>query len=307
MDFLSRVIKRIKRDFFKWRYLLVARKVLNTKPLQKGNLPFLLLSMVQKSDVVSYLVAVKSFALNANPQKVVVVCDPSMEPNDREILRKHIPHIDLRDASEFADSRVPRGGTWERLLAISTYVEDHYVVQLDSDTVTVRAIPEIIDAIKNSTGFVLGESANQKILTFAEANKLSQRFAGPNNHIQDQAELKMVELPDSFARKYVRGCSGFTGFPPTLTMRHKLIEYSMEMERLVGERWKKWGTEQVTSNYLVANSCDVKILPFPKYATPDKEKHETVFLHFIGYTRFVNKKYEKISKKIINLFDSVVN
>lgn len=260
--------------------------------------------MVQKSDVISYLVAAKSFALQANPQKIVIVCDSSIDESDRAVLRKHIPHVELRDASEFVDSRVPRGGTWERLLAISKYVVDSYVIQLDSDTVTIKAVPEIGFSIKNATAFVLGEESAQQLLSFEGAHDHAKQFAGSRNHIQDQSELKMVELPNTIDRLYVRGCSGFTGFPPTRTMHEKLIEYSTEMEKLIGNRWIKWGTEQVTSNFLVANSNGVQILPFPKYASPDKATSETVFFHFIGYTRFVNSQYEKMSKKIIELLKS---
>ena len=69
----------------------------------------------------------------------------------------------------------------------------------------------------------------------------------------------------------------------------------------LGADWKRWGTEQVTSNYLVANAAGTTVLPFPKYGTPDCARAETAFLHFIGSMRFVNSKYETTSRDAIRL------
>ena len=89
-------------------------------------------------------------------------------------------------------------------------------------------------------------------------------------------------------------------------MRAKLLAFSAQMQALVGERWKTWGTEQVTSNYLVANAHGVKILPYAKYTTPNFSTGETAFLHFIGYTRFVNTQYERASQKVIQTLRSTL-
>ena len=309
MSLFSRLRKRACRDFFKWRYLEAASKILGTKPLTQGSMPFLLLSMVQKRDVISYLVAVKSFALHANPHRVVVVCDPSIDDEDRAIFRRHVPHIELRQASEFADSRVPRGGTWERLQAIALYVRDTYVIQLDSDTTTIQPIPEVLDAIRNGTGFVLGEKPQQQSQPIVDTSEFARLHLAPYDHIQAIAELRMVELGAAADSCYVRGCSGFTGFPQTSTMLDKLIAYSTNMQHLIGARWTEWGTEQVTSNYLVANANGTKVLSFPDYCTPDQVTDRTAFLHFIGYTRFVSSYYEKTSASIIRLLgvDSQTN
>ena len=48
----------------------------------------------------------------------------------------------------------------------------------------------------------------------------------------------------------------------------------------LGSRWTEWGTEQVTSNYVVANSPEAMVLPYPKYACFDlnMDPAESVFL-----------------------------
>lgn len=305
MELLSVAIPRLKREYIKWRYYQAARRIHATRPLAPGNLPFILLSMVQKRDVVPYLVAAKSFAHYANPHRVVVICDPSIDQADRTAFRKHIPHIELRDASEFTDSRIPRGGTWERLLAIANYVSEGYVVQLDSDTVTIKPIPEVVESAIAGTAFVLGGEPHEKLLTLTQTHELASANKPSWGKIQELAELKMIELDRPPDEKYVRGCSGFTGFPRSTAMLEKLFAYSVEMRTLVGDRWAEWGTEQVTSNYLVANAQGVSILPFQKYGTPNYATAEMAFFHFIGYTRYVNEKYETTSRHAIETLRSV--
>lgn len=305
MDLLSIVLPKLKREYIKWRYYQAARRIHRTRPLGQGTLPFILLSMVQKRDVVPYLVAVKSFAQHANPHRVVVICDPSIDQNDRKTFHKHVPHIELRDASEFTDARIPRGGTWERLLAIANYASDNYVVQLDSDTVTIRPIPEVVDSIVNGTAFVLGGEPNERLMTLAQTFQLAKAIKVSWGKIQELAELKMIELDRPRDEKYVRGCSGFTGFPRSAAMEEKLFTYSAEMRNLIGDRWVEWGTEQVTSNYLVANSKGVVILPDKKYGTPNYATGDMAFFHFIGYTHYADTKYEITSRQVINALHTV--
>jgi hypothetical protein len=297
---VSPIKQRLRRDYFRWRHTRVVRGVLQTPALPAGNLPFILLSMVQKKDVLSYLVALKSFAVFANPQRIVVVCDPSIDLNDRALLTQHVPHIELRAADEFVHPEIPRGGTWERLLAICSYAEENYVVQLDADTVTVGAPGAVLNAIENRTGFVLGEEARQSLLSLAQATANAKADHEGQSHIQGFAEACMAEVGLPASRLYVRGCSGFTGFPQSSGMLEQLLQFSIFMSNRIGRaRWSSWGTEQITSNYLVANAAGTRVLPFPAYATPDAMDEGTVFIHFIGSIRFSNDKYEKTSRTAI--------
>jgi len=304
MSLVSRVIQRLKRDYFRSQYQKTIRDVLNTAPLQHGALPFMLLSMVHQRDVHSYLVAVKSFAHFLNPDRIVVVCDPTIDNDDRALLRRHVPHIELHDAREFTHPDIPRGGCWERLFAISEFTRETYVVQLDADTLTVQAIPEVLAGIREGTGFVLGEMPDQPVLSLDAARENALPWLGPDAHVQAIAEVEMINvgLPDRAC--YIRGCAGFTGFPRSTGMRDMMIDYSRRMKAKLGDDWSRWGTEQVTSNYLVSNAQGTKPLPFPKYGTPDSATGETAFFHFIGSLRFINSKYEKTSRQAIHLISS---
>jgi hypothetical protein len=304
MSLVKTVVQRIKRDYFRWQYKKVAQQVLATKPLARGELPFMLLSMVHQRDVQSYLVAVKSFACFANPARIVVVCDPSIDDQDRAVLRHHVPHAELRRAEEFTHPSMPRGGTWERLFAIAGFVRDNYVVQLDADTLTVQPIPEVLEAIRSGKGFVLGEMPDTPLRSLPATRENALPWMRPGAHIQGIAETEMVNagLPED--ARYVRGCSGFTGFPRSGEMQDTMIDFSRRMTDKLRDDWRRWGTEQVTSNYLVANAHGTAALPFPKYGTPDCATTETAFFHFIGSMRFVNSKYEATSRQAIRLISS---
>ena len=305
MSLVNRVIQRLKRDYFRAQYQKAAQEILATRPLERGDLPFTLLSMVHQRDVHSYLVAVKSFTHFLNPRGLVVVCDPSITPDDRALLQHHLPHAELRDAHEFTHPDIPRGGTWERLYAISEYVRDSYVIQLDADTLTVQPIPEVRDAILAGAGFVIGEMPDTPIRSLAATRENALPWMRPGAHIQGIAETEMVNVGLPADARYIRGCSGFTGFPRSDTMRTAMTDFSRRMTEKLGADWTRWGTEQVTSNYLVSNAAGTRPLPFPKYGTPDCATADTAFFHFIGSMRFINSKYEATSRQAIRLLDGV--
>lgn len=301
---VTRFFRRIRANFFRSRYLVQARQVVDTQPAVKGDMDFILLSMVHQRDVYSYLVAAKSFMRFNNPKRVVVVCDPSIQEADRVILLQHIPHAELRHADEFTHANIPRGGTWERLFAISGYAAESYVVQLDADTLTLQPNAEVKQAIVSRRGFVLGEMSDQKLLSLTETSAIGREGLLKSKHIQIASEAVIAELWFEEQARYVRGCAGFTGFPPDPSMREKLIRFSTVMGEHFGVRWKEWGTEQVASNFLVANCPATTVLPFPKYGTPDVERSDTAFLHFIGPMRFINSRYQKLTAQALACFSS---
>jgi hypothetical protein len=259
--------------------------------------------MVQRRDVVSYLVAVKSFTHFLNPQRIVVVCDPSIDHDDRALLRLHLPHVELRNAHEFTHPDIPRGGTWERLFAIASYVKDSYVIQLDADTLTIHPVPEVLEKICTGKGFVLGELPDTPSRLLQAVREYALPWLEPGAHVQAICETEMVNLGLPADARYIRGCSGFTGFPASDWMQPAMLDFSRRMGARLGRDWGRWGTEQVTSNYLASNMPGTAALPFPKYGTPDCATAETAFLHFIGPLRFVNNKYKSTSRRAIQLID----
>lgn len=287
----ARLAARAHRYYRITSYRVAAAKILKTVPLQHGTVPVCVLSMVQQRDVRAYLVAIKSFAQFICREPIVVVCDPSMTQQDRQVLRTHIPHVELRDAAEFLHAGIPVGGTWERLHAISHYAQTCYVVQLEADTITLRHPSVVNECIVQGTAFVIGEEQQQAVMSLAATPTRSHHQHPNHRHVQCVFEAKMAMSTLPAASYYVRGCSGFTGFPQSSTMQAGLLVFAKALFDAIGERWSDWGTEQVASNYLVANLTGLSILSYPDYGVPIAMAIEPTFVHFIGSQRYGTTQY----------------
>lgn len=262
--------------------------------------PFTVLSMVQHRDVLAYLLALKSLGRFLMPDKVVLVADPTLNARDREVLRRHVPGIIIREVTEFRRPNIPVGGCWERLCAISEYVADAYVVQLDADTVTIQDIPEVASAIRNRASFILGTEDDQDFVSCgvaAEWAKWAMAELG-FDHVQVLAEAALDRLELDGVARYVRGCAGFSGFAPGSFDTARVANISQRMGGLLGDSWSAWGTEQFTSNLIVSNTPNSRVLPHPKYCMPTVRKDETAFLHFIGYERYLTGLYARLAGDI---------
>jgi hypothetical protein len=296
MNLIPRIINRIRTDIIKALYRRSIHQILQTPPLKPGNLPFIALSMVHQRDVLSYLVAIKSFAMHTHPARVVIVCDPTIGDQEKAIFKTHIPHAELREATDFQDPRIPKGGAWERLSAITQYSPEAYVVQLDADTVTTAAIPEIVAAITRQQGFVIRDNPDQGIEPLAQTAQRARHW--PSVHVQAIAEQVMVDAGVK-GRFYIRGCSGFTGFASDKMLGEEFFDFAVKMHKKIGDVWTTWSSEQVTSNYLVANQTNTIPLPPNKYASAKHMTSEAAFIHFIGSERYKNRSYEKTSLAVI--------
>jgi len=260
------------------------------------------LSQLQHKDVLMYLLALKSFARRIAPRAVYVVDDGSLTASDAALLSEHIPCLVLLASSAFHSEACPVGGTWERLLAIATLVKDHYVIQLDSDTLTLGPIAEVRDCIAGHAPFVIGTWDNQKIESMQERSATARkRVDGLNGHVQVVAEANFDKLDDFASLRYVRGCSGFAGFARRSVAREFIEDISKQMSSAIGKKWSEWGSEQVMSNVVIANVANSVVLPHPKYADCQKMRPEvTEFIHFIGSCRFDGGTYARLGADLIS-------
>jgi hypothetical protein len=291
--------RRLKEEYFRYKFNATARKILSTAPVARGQEPFAFLSMVQSRDVTAYLVALKSACLHANPSAVYVVCDPSITSEDRAILTTHVPHIQLLDARQFTHPQIPVGGCWERLHAICQLSRDQYLVQLDADTLTTSAMPEVLAAIRGNEAFLLAENAETKLKQVHMVAAAARVTKVNPNHIQTLSESSMDSIGLPANSVYARGCAAFCGFPPDGDRLSQMLNFSSGMRSHLGDAWNRWGSEQVTSNFLVANSKGVRLLPYPKYGAPETGTKGMEFFHFIGYLRFINDDYRRFSDSVI--------
>jgi hypothetical protein len=259
--------------------------------------------MLCHGEVVMYLLAVQSFCRElGRVPRVVILNDGSLTEPDCATLRAHIPSVRIVRIAEVPSSDCPKGSCWERLLLISDLVQVSYVVQLDSDTLTLNSIPEISECIDANRSFTLmGDRSYPEIESMTSACLRSKGNLSPM--VQAVCERSFDQLAESASLKYVRGNAGFTGFAKGSIDRAAIVRFSELMRRIAKETWDEWGSEQVTSNLLIANSANALTLEFPKYlsywAHPDVSYEDASFIHFIGPHRFSNGFYLKSARKVI--------
>jgi hypothetical protein len=279
------------------------RSLLDTPPIRSSDPSLTLVSMVCHGEVLMYLLAAKSFCrqLGRNPQ-VVILNDGSLTKSDYANIHAHIPEARIIHISEVAPANTPKGSCWERLLLISDLVKDTFVLQLDSDTLTSNAIPEVQQCIEANRSFtLLGDRSFPEVESMTSACLRSKTNLHPM--VQAVCERSFDQLPESASLRYVRGNAGFNGFAKGSIDREKVEWFSELMRRLAKDQWNEWGSEQLTSNLLIANSDDAVPLPSPKYlshwAHPDVPYEDAAFIHFIGPYRFANGLYLRKAKNVI--------
>jgi len=289
---------RIRRT----RFALQCGGIRETPPVRlRSDSDLALLSQLQHKDVLMYLLAVKSFTRFVPTGAAFVVDDGSLTATDRELVTEHVPGVKFIALAEHRSPACPRGCCWERLLSIAELVKRHYVIQLDSDTLAVAEIPEVAAHAAANRSFVIGTWDNQGLETMQERVATARtRAHGAGAHVQVVAEANFDKLRDYASMKYVRGCAGFSGFAKGAFKREFVDDISRQMFNAIGSRWTEWGSEQVMSNIVVANSPNAAVLPHPKYADCRKmQPHRTAFIHFIGDCRFHGGHYAAHGREVI--------
>jgi len=293
--------KKIDRAWFNFRCSVI----FNTPPVKcDPNSHLLIVSQLHHPDMTMYMLAMKSFARFVRPRGFVIV-DDGLLPEDRRILSEHFDPIRFVPSKEVQLGVCPSGGCWERLLTLSQENSDHYVIQLDADTLTLNEPVEVLQCLAQNRSFTLGTSSGREITSSSEASQFAHQSKG--NHVQLRAERALASFPGHEQRRYVRGCAGFTGFAKDQLLPEEIQEFSTQMEKLLGrEKWCEWGSEQVTSNYMAANAQDSLVLPVERYPfwRPDLNIAKAVFLHFVGNFRFMGGMYVRHALRVIRQISS---
>ena len=285
------------------RHLRRAQAVLATPPLRASDDGVVIFSMIGARVLLPYLVAAKSFARALGRGRVVVMDDGTLSAADRAVLAKQLGGPAILSLGAVDTGPAPRGGTWERLLAIIDARATDYVIQLDSDTLTLGDVAEVRAAIDANRSFSLrGEAASELMDVDAFAALLPPR---PEPlHIQHAAERAMggLRLPAAGQPRYFRGCSGFAGFARSGAGRGLALAFSAAMQAKLGAaRWAEWGTEQVTSNFVIANEPDPLLLPYGRFRNfwRDGVPGDVALMHFLGTNRYAGDAYLRLTDRAI--------
>lgn len=299
---------QLKDTLNRYRFSRACKQVFASPPvLADTDQPVAVLTQLQHKDVILFLIAIKTFAKQVPLSKVFIINDGSLTNEDLTTLLQHIPIAEVYDAKQFSEPLCPTGGCWERLLAIAKFVDQYFIIQLDSDTLTLSALDEITELIKTNTGFVIGTWDNQTIEAMSVSSERVQKNVNPtlDAHVQMVAEAHFSKLEGCENLRYARGCAGFSGFPKQSFNKQFIIDFSIKMENEIGAKWREWGSEQVMSNVVVANLDKAVVLPHPKYTDCNKMKlPDTCFIHFIGDCRFKSSTYAKLAQHKIKQLTS---
>lgn len=280
---------RLRRGIFSQR----VQGLLHSAPIELGDATApVVLSQLQHKDVLMYLAAVKSFAHQVPPSTVNVLNDGSLTPEDYALLKRHVPGVQFHALEDYREPGLPTGGTWERLTAIAHLSQTRYVIQLDADTLTRGPIDEVATAVQANCAFTIGTRNGQEIEIAREQAGWTRANDAAATHVQIQAEIQFDRLREAATLKYTRGCSGFAGFQAGPDKLELMLNLSSQIQKLIGDKWHEWGSEQVMSNLVVANQPNAQVLPHPDYTDCGKMQLDTTrFVHFIGSCRFLGGRY----------------
>lgn len=294
-----RIKDRIRRAHFR----RASRDVITLPPIVlDASSPAVVFSQLPHKDIFMFLTALRSLTRYVPINGVHLLSDGSVRAEDKMLLKEQIPNVSFYELDDFRSPACPTGGTWERLLGIAELVRDHYVVQLDSDTLAIAAIDEVRNAVYDDTAFALGTWDHQEFETMQGRAAEAKRLIDGEGmyHIQLLAEANLDKLSGYEGLQYVRGCSGFAGFSRRSFNKERVEAFSQEMSAVLGAKWNAWGSEQFMSNVILANISGAIVLPHPKYCACNRVRAETAFIHFIGGCRFNDGIYARHARRIVD-------
>lgn len=299
---------RLRTRLANRRHDAACRPVLATAPIVPADDGLLIFSMMGTAVLLPYLVAVKSLWTHLRRGRVVILSDGTLTQEDRATLARHCGSPEIIDIADVDTAGFPVGGTWERLLTILDRRSDAYVIQLDSDTVTLGPPQAVTEAIATNRSFTLLGGAEWEIgaRTCAAFTPPATVPLSAENHIQTRMERVLARIGDAERLRYIRGCSGFTGFARGDAGRTLAAHFAAEMERLLGrDAMHEWGTEQVTSSFVIANDPDPLLLPYRHYGNYWGEPWDgdCQFMHFVGAHRHDGSAYRDATRAALALMD----
>lgn len=291
------LIHALRRRAHRARFESACRQVRTTKPLQyRRSDAVTVLSMVGHETLDMYLLAVKSFMVHFSEASLEVLSDGSLTADDRAVLAHHLPGLTISESRDIDTLRCPGYSSWKRLFRIVELSRHAYVVQLDSDTITLGPMVEVHAHAQANRGFMVGESHWSQPTEVSLMRAMASRWTadGP----QALMEAVLTDL-DFFAPgdTYLHGCAGFCGYPKGSLDGHAIEALSLRIEAHLGHAgWHTWGSEQAMTNCLISKTPQSTVLPWPKYRNfmfpPTNEGIDSAtFVHFIGTHRFADATY----------------
>lgn len=298
------ILNRLKHKWNKSRFEKTAAQVRATAPVSyRYDDSVKVVSMVGHSSVDMYLLAAKSFMANLGYGSIEAINDGSLTDADLALIKHHIPHITFFNAADVNTYDSPDYISWKRLYRAQALAENAYVIQLDSDTITLSPAIYVNHCVKHNIGFVIGSDKWSVGVDVEYMRDLCAQWQP--THVQPLAEQSFHKVPffdGSFP--YLRGCAGFAGYPKQFATVDEIRTLSLALEEHVGPEWRRWGSEQTTTLSLISKTPNAVMLPWPTYQnynfpTVNEDCAGATVVHFIGSNRFSDNTYTRLAKKVI--------
>jgi hypothetical protein len=289
---------RLRRNINYFRFHRQIGRLLDTPPLEQRPGPVTIVSMVAGYDVRLYILAVKALYRRLGRGKIAAVVASDVSASAKRLIVEHLGPVEFVDRDSVDVGKCQPGGTWERLMHCVDRSATEYVIQIDADVLCTGPIPEVLESVEKNRAFTLADGIPKKPL----GAWVDDAIARKNDNIVFEFEKRAPGFPDAARWLYLRGSSGFAGFAKGAIDRKFVEEFYAGALRLLGDRWKEWGTEQIASNFAIANSPDSIPLPKPKYLTWERHPipEEISLLHFLGYCRFDNGVFAQFANREID-------
>jgi hypothetical protein len=289
---------RWRRKLKTWNFNRQIASIMDAPPLHVVDSGWSIVSMIASRDVPMYLLCIKAFYAHLGGGRVIGVIDRDMPQSVRDTLRRHVDGIELVVLEDINTGACQRGGTWERLVLLLERSEHQYIIQMDSDVLAVGPnLSEVRDCISRNVAFTMADGG--RIMGMREVARRAQATA--DNHICKVAERYFDQYPDCDQLRYIAGSSGLAGFARGGFSRTRIEDFHRIMSDLLPSRWREWGSEQVASNFAVANSLGSVALPYPEYGSfwPNFDSGNCKCFHFIGSYRFHGGYFAKRGRAVI--------
>ena len=300
MDTLAdRALRKLRELHFN----RTSRAVLATPAVRAAEDGVVIFSMIGTRVLLPYLVAAKSLHAQLGRGRFAILDDGTLTDADKRLLDLHLDKPELRSIAAVDLGQCPRGGCWERLLTLLELRRDNYVIQLDSDTVTLGRVDEMAQAIDQRRDFTLRGEAGSAWLPVANfGGDFADLPASAHVQMKIESLLPQVAAAGGGLTHYVRGCAGFAGFAPGGPGRELADAFSRAAAAQLGpEVWAQWGSEQVMSNLYIANEGEPVLLPYNRYLNFWNEPvvSEAAFVHFVGTFRFHRGAYAAAARRAL--------
>ena len=300
MDTLAdRALRKLRELHFN----RTARAVLAAPPVRAADDGVVIFSMIGTRVLLPYLVAAKSLHARLGRGRFAILDDGTLTASDKAVLDFQLDRPEFHAFAAVDVGDCPRGGCWERLLTLLELRRDNYVIQLDSDTVTLGPVDEIALAIGRGRNFTLRGEASSAWLPVANFGA-DYASLPPAAHVQVKIEALLPQVASAAGglSHYVRGCAGFAGFAPGGSDRTLADAFSRAAAAQLGPQvWAQWGSEQVMSNLYIANEGQPLLLPYARYLNFWNEPiaSEAAFVHFVGTFRYHRGAYAAAARQAI--------